>query len=83
MTLTKNSSGLLSLLFICIAAQSAWANDPSSKGGDSHATLLVGLAVMLLIAKVGAEILERLQQPAVLGELVGGIVQRDHAAVGP
>ena len=82
MTLTKNSSGLLSLLFICIAAQSAWASDPSSKGGDSHATLLVGLAVMLLIAKVGAEILERLQQPAVLGELLGGIVLGNLGLIG-
>jgi Kef-type K+ transport system membrane component KefB len=82
MMLTKNSSGLLSLLFICIAAQSAWANDPSSKGGDSHGALLVGLAVMLLIAKIGAEILERLHQPAVLGELLGGIVLGNLGLIG-
>jgi len=85
MTLTKNSSGLLSLLFISIAAQSVWAEDPSSRAGDTHgldSTLLVGLAVMLLIAKVGAEILERLHQPAVLGELLGGIILGNLGLVG-
>ncbi len=85
MTLTKNSLGLLSLLFICIAAQSAWAVDPSSRGGDSHGldpTLLVGIAVMLLVAKVGAEILERFHQPAVLGELLGGIILGNLGLIG-
>jgi len=85
MTLTKNSSALLSLLFICMAAQSAWAVDPSSRGGDSHgldSTLLLGIAVMLLVAKVGGEIFERLHQPAVLGELFGGIILGNLALIG-
>jgi Kef-type K+ transport system membrane component KefB len=37
-------------------------------------TVLIGVAVMLVVAKVGGEIFERLKQPAVLGELVGGIL---------
>ena len=37
-------------------------------------TVLVGVAVMLVVAKIGGEIFERLKQPAVLGELFGGIV---------
>ena len=85
MTLTKTSSGLLSLLFICMAAQSAWAIDPSSRAGDTYgldSTLLVGLAVMLLVAKVGAEILERLHQPAVLGELLAGIILGNLGLIG-
>ena len=46
-------------------------------GGAPHGldpVVLVGVAAMLVIAKVGGEIFERLHQPAVLGELIGGIV---------
>jgi Kef-type K+ transport system membrane component KefB len=38
---------------------------------DSRA--LFALALMLFVAKIGDEIFERLRQPAVLGELLGGI----------
>jgi Kef-type K+ transport system membrane component KefB len=37
-------------------------------------TVLVGVAVMLVVAKIGGEIFERLKQPAVLGELFAGIL---------
>ena len=37
-------------------------------------TLLVGLAVMLVSAKLAGELFERLGQPTVLGELLAGIV---------
>jgi hypothetical protein len=33
-----------------------------------------GLAVLLLIAKLGGELFERIKQPTVLGELIGGII---------
>ncbi|MGB9180905.1 MAG: cation:proton antiporter [Pyrinomonadaceae bacterium] len=36
--------------------------------------VLIGVAVILIVAKICGEIFERLKQPAVLGELVGGIV---------
>jgi len=36
--------------------------------------VLVGIAVMLGVAKLGGELFERIGQPAVLGELVGGII---------
>jgi Kef-type K+ transport system membrane component KefB len=36
--------------------------------------VLVGLAAMLIVAKLGGELFERLGQPAVLGELIGGIM---------
>ena len=35
--------------------------------------VLAGVAVMLIIAKLGGELFERYRQPAVLGELIGGI----------
>ena len=37
---------------------------------------------MLLVAKVGAEILERFHQPAVLGELLGGIILGNLGLIG-
>ena len=45
--------------------------------GDTHGLqpmVLVGLAVMLIVAKLGGELFERIGQPAVLGELIGGII---------
>jgi Kef-type K+ transport system membrane component KefB len=37
-------------------------------------TVLVGVAVMLVVAKIGGELFERLKQPAVLGELFAGVL---------
>jgi Kef-type K+ transport system membrane component KefB len=36
--------------------------------------VLIGVAVMLVIAKLGGELFERLGQPSVLGELVAGVL---------
>jgi Kef-type K+ transport system membrane component KefB len=44
--------------------------------------VLIGLAAMLLVAKLGGEIFERLRQPAVLGELIGGMIIGNLALVG-
>lgn len=44
--------------------------------------VLVGVAVILVIAKVGGELFERFNQPAVLGELVGGIIVGNLALLG-
>jgi Kef-type K+ transport system membrane component KefB len=44
--------------------------------------VLVGVAVILLIAKVGGELFERFGQPAVLGELIGGILAGNLALIG-
>src|SRR6185295_5068622 len=46
-------------------------------GTDSHGldpAVLIGVAVMLVTAKLMGEIFERLRQPAVLGELFAGIL---------
>lgn len=54
------------------------ANDaPLPAAGDGHGLqplVLVGLAAMLIVAKLAGELFERLGQPAVLGELIGGIL---------
>lgn len=36
--------------------------------------LLVGIALILVVARLGGELFERIKQPSVLGELIGGIV---------
>jgi Kef-type K+ transport system membrane component KefB len=73
---------LLPVLAIPIAVltwQSASAAPESAMpgAGDAHGLqpmVLLGLACMLVIAKLGGEFFERMGQPAVLGELVGGIL---------
>jgi Kef-type K+ transport system membrane component KefB len=46
-------------------------------GTESHGlnpAVLIGVAIILLVAKLSGELFERLKQPAVLGELCGGIL---------
>lgn len=48
-----------------------------SGAGAGHGldpAVLLGVAVILIVAKLGGEVFERIGQPAVLGELIGGIV---------
>ncbi len=62
------SLGLYSLTF------GSTSNPPA--GGDSHAVLdiLLQLMVVLMAAKLGGDLFERIGQPPVLGELVLGMV---------
>src|SRR6267378_1974214 len=81
----KHFTPLFGLLFIYLAVQRASAADPSLVGDNSSGldpTVLVGIAVILLAAKLGGEIFERLHQPAVLGELLAGIVLGNLTLVG-
>jgi Kef-type K+ transport system membrane component KefB len=60
-----------------IFADSVLAAGGGTTGTEAHGldpAVLIGIAVMLVMAKVGGEIFERLQQPAVLGELVAGVL---------
>ena len=60
------------LFFIPTASAQAAVEGGSDHGLDP--AVLIGVAVMLVLAKLGGELFERLRQPAVLGELVAGIV---------
>jgi Kef-type K+ transport system membrane component KefB len=55
-----------------LAADSVAA--PASPHHDRVAPFLLGLVVILLAAKLGGELFERIRQPAVLGELVAGVL---------
>ncbi|MFN2481436.1 MAG: cation:proton antiporter [Pyrinomonadaceae bacterium] len=73
-----------SSLLACLAALAASAHAARAEtaqgaggGGASHGLdplVLVGVAAMLVVAKLCGEAFERLRQPAVLGELCGGIL---------
>lgn len=67
----------LCLFLVCIPPLHAAENAAPAAGSDAHGLqplVLLGIAVMLLVAKLGGELFERINQPAVLGELIGGIV---------
>jgi Kef-type K+ transport system membrane component KefB len=63
------------ILLLILAAQAAEGPSTASEGhGAAIVTVLFGFIVMLLSAKLGGELMERLGQPAVLGELAAGMV---------
>ena len=51
-------------------------------GGDPIAGLILSLAFILVIAKVGGHVAARMGQPPVLGELVGGLLLGNVALLG-
>ena len=53
-------------------ARASTAGSPSDPGLDL--SVLIGVAVVLVLAKIGGELFERIGQSAVLGELIAGIV---------
>ena len=65
------------LLLICVRSMQAAESAAPATSGDAHSLqplVLLGIAVMLLVGKLGGEVFERFKQPTVLGELIGGIV---------
>jgi Kef-type K+ transport system membrane component KefB len=56
------------------AAMESSATADGDGGQGLQPMVLVGLAAMLIAAKLGGELFERIRQPAVLGELLAGIV---------
>ncbi|MDZ7639855.1 MAG: cation:proton antiporter [Bryobacterales bacterium] len=68
----KKIALLAFFLFSCVSAN--WAAGGGHGPGQVLNDFLIALVVVILAAKVGGEVFERLGQPAVLGELVVGIV---------
>jgi Kef-type K+ transport system membrane component KefB len=66
----------LGVFSIVLIAPISWAATDGA-ANDAHGlqpSVLVGLAAMLIVAKLAGELFERIGQPAVLGELIGGII---------
>ena len=76
----KNRSiAVLAASALVLIALLVWATPVAAApaSGDSQGLppmILIGLAAMLIVAKLGGELFERIGQPAVLGELIGGII---------
>jgi len=67
----------LVLCFVVAIMAFAAGGHGEEAGGGQHggiSTFLFGIVTVLLAAKVGGELFERMNQPAVLGELVFGVV---------
>src|SRR5205085_10729625 len=64
-----------------VADMSAHA-DTGTTSPELAPLVLVGLGLMLVVAKLGGEVCERFRQPVVLGELAGGILLGNLALVG-
>ena len=79
-TVTRNDSGLLW----------SWAfpqcsQRPKHEGGGHTSpviAVLLALAMIILAAKIGGDIMVRLRQPEVLGELIVGIILGNLVAAG-
>ena len=64
-------------LFVPALVFGAWTAAGAAQGGDGEGEMtpfLLAVAAILVAAKIGGELVERLNQPAVLGELLFGIV---------
>jgi Kef-type K+ transport system membrane component KefB len=76
----------LSCLVTWLLTQVAFAESRGNAApGGAHGLdpmTLGGIAILLMIAKLGGEFFERVKQPAVLGELIGGIIIGNLALIG-
>ncbi len=83
---TKIITAMLFAIGLLFATQIVFAsNDSSTEGNASHGLnpmVLIGVALMIIVAKLGGEVFERFKQPAVLGELIGGILVGNLALLG-
>jgi len=83
-TLRWGPLSLVVLIAYIAWALDAWAEGGNGSGGHTSPVIqvLLALAVILLAAKLGGDLMVRLQQPEVLGELMIGIVLGNLALIG-
>jgi len=66
---------IIAAAFVTLVTQYAFASSDSTSGhGEGVLDVLIALIVILLAAKIGGDLFERVHQPAVLGELVMGMI---------
>ena len=70
----RTAAALVALCGLLAAVRSASAAGGGGEAGHGlDPFVLLGLALILALAKIGGEVFERLNQPAVLGELTAGM----------
>jgi Kef-type K+ transport system membrane component KefB len=67
---------------LAVAVQAAPAEEAAGHGHGLNPIVLLDLALILIIAKLGGELFSKLNQPAVLGELIGGMAVGGLALLG-
>ncbi|MCP4705292.1 MAG: cation:proton antiporter [candidate division Zixibacteria bacterium] len=70
------------LIYNLAFASSGESGEAAGHGGEV-AEVLLGLIIILLAAKLGGDLFERFKQPAVLGELIIGMLIGNLAMLGP
>ena len=63
--------------YILASGSTAASSEAAPESGAAHGLnplVLISIAAILVIAKLAGELFERFNQPAVLGELIGGII---------
>ncbi len=71
-TRTSQHLQLLGLLSITLIVSGCTSE--TGAHDDPISSVLLGLIFILIVAKIGGALFERLGQPAVLGELIGGVI---------
>src|SRR2546421_4835452 len=66
--------GMLACGLVLLSARSVWAEGQDKPSNSLDPFVLVAIAVILIAAKLCGELFERIGQPAVLGELIAGIL---------
>ena len=77
-----NSRGLFVLITILTSASSGFASEGGGHA-DPVAPVLIAIIAILVTAKLGGEFFERIGQPAVLGELLGGVLLGNLILINP
>src|SRR5438045_9347677 len=63
-----------SVVVLLASAAAAWAGDTPGGQGASEAVFIIQLVVLMLVGRLLGEALLRLRQPAVMGQLMAGLV---------
>lgn len=75
--------GILLVLILAVAVPAIASSMGSEEAsGDTIVQVLIALVVILLAAKIGGDLASRFAQPAVLGELVVGVILGNLALLG-
>lgn len=74
MPITKKQIIYFTIVFFAIFVGRSFASGSSTPTADTLPQVLLGLIIILIAAKLGGDLLMRFGQPAVLGEMIFGIV---------